>query len=233
LTVSRRSSAIRPLARRPSPGSPRERRAVRSWIRAHTASHQVDLDRCIAARSGDPVVAKALEDFMADRRLAELDRQFAERFVTNPGSGELVKGHAIVLAELGVCRYRGRVLRDRHVFDGAWCKHSRAAHIIARLAFMRELWSSWGCTAAKVYRGMAVDGPLPAPAPSSFVSATFSAEVAEAHFRGAPTTRTAALWRQSVPIDRLFMTFIETSAMNRRFLEAEAVLIADPGNRAF
>ena len=29
------------------------------------------------------------------------------------------------------------------------------------------------------------------------------------------------------------MTFLETPAMNRRFLEAEAALIGDPANRAF
>jgi hypothetical protein len=29
------------------------------------------------------------------------------------------------------------------------------------------------------------------------------------------------------------MTFLETREMNRRFNEAEAVLIGDPGNRAF
>jgi len=29
------------------------------------------------------------------------------------------------------------------------------------------------------------------------------------------------------------MTFVETRAMNSRFKEAEAVLLTDPGNRAF
>jgi hypothetical protein len=29
------------------------------------------------------------------------------------------------------------------------------------------------------------------------------------------------------------MTFLETREMTRRFFEAEAVLIGDPGNRAF
>ena len=38
---------------------------------------------------------------MTERGLAALDRDFTETFVSNPNSGELVKGHAIVLAELG------------------------------------------------------------------------------------------------------------------------------------
>ncbi len=33
---------------------------------------------------------------------------------------------------------------------------------------------------------------------------------------------------QSVPVERVFMTYLETSAMNDRFLEAEAVLLARP-----
>ena len=57
--------------------------------------------------------------------------------------------------------------------------------------------------------------------------------MAAAHFEGGPTTRTAVLWRQQVPITRVLMTFFETREMNRRFNEAEAVLIGDPGNRAF
>ncbi len=53
------------------------------------------------------------------------------------------------------------------------------------------------------------------------------------HFEGGPTTETALLWRQRVPVARLLMTFLETREMNRQFREAEAVLIADRANRAF
>lgn len=41
------------------------------------------------------------------------------------------------------------------------------------------------------------------------------------------------MWRQAVEPDRLLMTFIETRAMNERFREAEAVLLADPAGRVF
>ena len=33
---------------------------------------------------------------------------------------------------------------------------------------------------------------------------------------------------RQVPVDRLFMTYLETAAMSDRFLEAEAVLLAGP-----
>ena len=42
-----------------------------------------------------------------------------------------------------------------------------------------------------------------------------------------------ALLRQVVPVERLFMTYLETAAMNDRFREAEAVLLFEPGAWAF
>jgi hypothetical protein len=53
------------------------------------------------------------------------------------------------------------------------------------------------------------------------------------HFEGGPTTNVAVLVRQQVQVSRLFMTFIETQAMNEHYREAEAVLIGEPKNLAF
>jgi len=201
----------------------RERLELRSEI--------ADLAARVDGRQGDPRLYAQLEEVMAARGVADLERQFTTTFVSNPRSGEFVKGHAIVLAELGLCPYRGRILRDPSELEGPLSKERRADHLVARLAFSAALWS--GRDAVTLYRGAAVEGPFPERAFSSFVSATFSREVAEAHFEGGPTTRTAVLWRQQVPITRLLMTFLETREMNRRFSEGEAVLIGDPGNRAF
>jgi hypothetical protein len=44
---------------------------------------------------------------------------------------------------------------------------------------------------------------------------------------------TGVLYRQCVPIERLFMTYYETEQMNRSFAEAEAVLLYDEDNVAF
>jgi hypothetical protein len=211
----------------------RERRAAHDWIAVRGGAPALELGRRIRTRIGDPAVSGLLAGFLEERGLAALDAQFAEQLVSNPAAGELVKGHAIVLAELGLCPYRGRAVRNPRTFEPPLTSDRRAAHIVARLAFVRELWSAWRRDAVTLYRGLAVDGPLPEYVPPSFPSATFSAEVAEAHFEGGPTTQTAALIRQQVPVDRLFMTFLDTPAMNRRFLEAEAALIGDPENRAF
>jgi hypothetical protein len=193
----------------------------------------LDLAARVQARAGDPELFTLLDGLVADRDVADLEQRFADAFVSNPRSGELVKGHAIVLAELGLCPYRGKVVRDPGVFEGAGRKERRAEHLVARLAFTYELWSTVGDETVTLYRGAAVDGPLPERSSSSFVSATFSREVAAAHFEGGSTTWTAVQWRQTVPVTRLLMTFLETREMNGRFREAEAVLIGDPANRAF
>jgi hypothetical protein len=189
----------------------------------------IDCDPAIRDRR----LAALLEAFMAERGVAELDHRFAETFVSNPSSGEVIKGHAIVLAELGLVPYRCKIVRDPDLFSEPWSKPRRAEHLISRMAVAQELWSAWGYRKVTLYRGAAVDGALPARSPSSFVSATFSRQVATAHFDGGARTETAVLWRQEVPITRLVMTFLETDAMNRRFHEAESILIADPGNLAF
>jgi hypothetical protein len=193
----------------------------------------LDLAARVRARAGDPELFALLDEFIADRDVADLERRFTSAFVSNPRSGEFVKGHAIVLAELGLCPYRGKIVRDPGVFEGAGRKERRAEHLVARLAFTYELWSAIGEQTVTLYRGAAVEGQLPEPSLSSFVSATFSHDVAAAHFEGGPTTRTAVLWRQRIPVARMLMTFLETRAMNGRFREAEAVLIGDPANRAF
>jgi hypothetical protein len=192
-----------------------------------------DLARCVEASEGDARLFALLDRAMMACGVADLERRFSATFASNPASGEFVKGHAIVLAELGLCPYRGKMVRDPGLFAGPGAKERRAQHIVARLAFTQALWGSGGEQAVTLYRGAAVDGPLPARAPASFTSATFSREVAAAHFEGGPTTQTSALWRQRVPLARLFMTFLETRELNQRFKEAEAVLIGDPDNRSF
>jgi hypothetical protein len=187
----------------------------------------VERKRAKALLEGNADPVGALEGFMAELDLAELEEAFAERFVSNATSGELVKGHAIVLARLGLCPYDGKIQRDPELFAGDWSEERRSHHIVARLAFVRELFALEGVEAVTLYRGLASDAPLRPPQPRSFVSATFDRRVAEAHFAVGPTTVAAALYRQSVPVERLFMTYRETRAMNRRFRESEAVLIGD------
>jgi hypothetical protein len=48
-----------------------------------------------------------------------------------------------------------------------------------------------------------------------------------------PSLGVGAMWRQAPPLERLFMSFLETRAMNGKFHEAEVVLIGEPANAVF
>jgi hypothetical protein len=197
------------------------------------AASSVALAELVTAREGDTGLSAMVEEYLSERDLLEIDQQFSAAMVTNPHAGELVKGHAIVLAELGLCPFFGTVVRDPQLFSGPWSRERRTEHLIARMAFIQELWSTCVRQPLTLYRAAATERPLPVRAPASFVSCTFSSAVAEAHFAGGPSTTCAVMWRQTVSPHRLLMTFLETAAMNRQFKEAEAILIGDPANRTF
>jgi hypothetical protein len=185
----------------------------------------IDITPHIASRDGDPRCSRLLHAYLTQLELAEMDAAFSAAFVSNPHAGELIKGHAIVLAELGLCSFHGKAVRGASLFDGDWSRRRRAEHLIARLAFTQALWARTTPLRPPLYRAMASDGMLDRARTGSFVSATFSIEVATDHFRGGAGTQTAALLRRPLPAQRMLMSFLETPAMSRQFKEAEAVLI--------
>ena len=203
------------------PGPPRERPDVRPALDARGVPARLDA----SALTADPELAAVARAVLDEHGLAEMDEAFARRYASNPWSGELVKGHAIVAAELGLAPYHGKVVRDPALFDGGWSKERRAEHLLVRLALTGELWTRAGATRVELFRGSAGEGTRRAERPSTFVSATFSRAVAEAHFAGGPRTRWAELATARVPVGRLLMTFWETAALNERYAEAEAILL--------
>ena len=136
-----------------------------------------------------------------------------------------MKGHRIVLAELGLVPYEGKVVRNEGLFDAPWTRARRAEHLIARLGFVRALFRKAGHERVRLYRGMSSRETVRPSVNRSLVSATFSLAVARSHFDAAGTGSHGTLLRQMVPVDRLVMTYHETAAMNDPFLEAEAALL--------
>jgi len=209
---------------------------------ARIAERQAEADRWLATdsrflasgrplphpseRRGDPKLAADLESWLRTHDLWDLEESLARIFVSNPGSGEIVKGHRIVLAELGLADYAGGVVRDPTTFEGRWSRQRRSEHIVARLAFIRSLLGRLGLREVTVWRGASLEGRLEPRPGRTFVSTTFAEEVARDHFESGEPEWTHVLVRQEVPNERLFMTYHETAAMNGIFLEAEAVILA-------
>ncbi|HEY5160822.1 MAG TPA: hypothetical protein VII83_07090 [Gaiellaceae bacterium] len=201
----------------------REKTMAIHWLDAHAVG-ELDPSPQVEARYGDPVLFKLSKEYLHERQLEQMDSDFARVYVSNPSSGERVKGHAVVLAELGLCRYEGKIIRDPKLFDEEWSKARRAQHILVRLAFTQAFWTR-ARQPVFLYRGFSTEESLD-PRPTSFVSATFSKAVAEAH-------HPSSVRQQTLPLNRLFMTFLETEAMNRAYHEAEAVLIDDEQLESF
>ena len=193
------------------------------WLgeRLHPA---VDLQACVRERIGEKRLIDLLELHMRERGLLDIEIAFTRSFVSNPAAGEIVKGHAIVLAELGLCPYDGTIIRNHDAMSGAFSRERRAGHLLTRLAFSRALWSRIGA-GVFAYRAYSSESTLRAPQAASLVSATLSREVALSHFGGGPATRAAAIRRSPLDPGRVLMSFLETRAMSERYREAEVVLI--------
>lgn len=211
----------------------RERQAVvDAWLSEHSTFLRQNTSLDVGARHGSHELVADLRAFMEQEGLLELEEGFAATFVSNPRA-ELIKGHRIVLAELGLVPYDGSVVRDSALFDGQWTKERRAKHILNRLSFLRAVFGSIGRPDVTLYRGLVFDGRPEPPRNESFVSASFDFEVARSCFGPREVRRAGLLIRQVVPIERIFMTYVETTQLNRQFLEAEAVLLHEPGNPLF
>jgi hypothetical protein len=222
------------------------RKADRARTEARITTQRKDADTWLAARSqflaarrglpdpatrrGDGALAADLEAYLRERDCWDVESAFAMQYVSNPGSGEMVKGHRIVLAELGLVSYAGAIVRDPSTFSGGLARARRADHIVRRLAFLRALLARLQIDQVRLWRGLSADAPLRRNEKRSFVSTTFDEAVARSHFDAGLDRPSRALVCQTVPCDRLFMTYLETAAMNARFLEAEAVLLARTGD---
>ncbi len=244
-TIARMRAAVRAFDRPgDTPANTRRRAASKlalqklgreagAWLKAESRFLAAGGTLDLRARVGHPLLVQDLEAWMKARELWDLEQEFAATLVSHPGPNEFVKGHALALAHLGFADYRGTIARDPETLAGPRAIERRARHILTRLAFVRELLAAVGIESPVLYRAVSSDGPIAARPATPFVHATFSLEVAMSLFGPEWEGRSARIERQPVPATRVFMTYLETAAMNRRFHEAEAVLIADPSNPMF
>jgi hypothetical protein len=206
---------------------------VTEWLGAQSqflaSGERLQLD----GRVGSDRLADDLLAFMHEQGLAELEQITSEAYVLNPSSGEWFKGLEIVIAESGLKPYYGRVPRTGNVFTGIGEKRRRLDYVVARLTFMRGLFRLIKVREVILFRGMAAEGDWTVGPDRTFSSWTFSREVADsfASLESDSRFNHAYLLRRTFPIEKLFMTYLETRAMNNQYLEAEAVVLHDPNDQ--
>lgn len=201
---------------------------VDKWLRQSIIA-PLDIAASLGYRQGNEELTRLLRIYLGKRRLLKMDDQLAENFVHNPYSGEDVKAHAMALAELGLAKYDGKIIRDSSVLQKRWSMANRKRHIICRLAFMRAMWSLVEQQDVSLYRAFGSPSKL-IKMNHSFISATFSKEIAQMLY-DSKFFKEKRLLSQPVAANRLFMTFIETKAMCKQYPEAEALLIAPKSSK--
>ena len=134
--------------------------------------------------------------------------------------------------------YDGTILREERELEGRFSRIRRQEHILRRLGFVRALYKELGLHSVLVYRGIHCAGLPTRPRNRTFVSTTTNLAIAEslACFRepsneNKPGYKVGVLMSQKVPLERVFMTYMETAQMNSPYKESEVVLLygADEG----
>jgi hypothetical protein len=211
-----------------------ERARAREWLSSDSRFFASGEPFQPGALDGIPLLYEDLQTYMEYQGLIDMEHKFATQWMSNSESGEFIKGFHIVVAESGLSPFEGTIVRDPSLFDEPWSRQRRSQYLLQRMAFVQEVFSRNGIERPMLYRTLTSAGPLERRnTKRSFISGTFNRDVAEALFAEHDMTRTIALYRQTVPLERLFMTYLETEQFNHPFKESEAVLICDPANLAF
>ncbi len=184
-------------------------------------------------RRGSEALFEDTQRYLEQRNVGEMDAAFATRWVSNPHSGELVKGHLVVLAELGLAPFHGQVIRDAGLFEGPWSRAQRAQHIVTRLGFMRALLDLCAGGRLTLYRGWSSPVKSPVRRRGGLVAATLCEQVARSHFEIEDQAVVRSWRRQTVSADRVLLSYLETAQLNAPFREAEVVLVDDGAQALF
>lgn len=205
-----------------------ESETAADWFTEHSRFFGSGAELDLSSPEGPTSLRADLVSYLDSRAVGDIEEAFATTWVSNPASGEVIKGHRIAIAQLGLAPYDGLITRCPSTFTGIWSLDRRIEHIVTRLGFLRALFTTTRIEHVILYRGLSFEHPPPSRRTSTLISATFQRAVAESWMDADPKVFSVSLMRQPVPVSRLLMTYLETDAMNSQFAEAEAVLIAHP-----
>ncbi len=174
------------------------------------------------------LLARDFKNYMKHVGCEKEEQITADNIVLNPSSGEWILGLRIVLAEMGLNPYTGRIPRTKDIFEGIGNKQNRRKYIIHRLAFMRAYFSQMNKEEVVLYRGMCSEKNWHSMS-RTFLNMTFSRDVAEAfsNFDPGSKYRISYLVKMTIPVEKLFMTYLETEEMNQKYKESEALVLYD------
>ena len=155
-------------------------READEWLRLQSAAMRTRVRPNFSRRMGLKPLFANLKAYMEEHGLADIEANIAAHYPRKFHYSESVKAHCIVIAEMGLVPYEGKVLRDEGVLQGGFDRARRREHVIRRLAFVRALYTSLGVSSLLLYRGVHSHGLPEPPRNETFVSATTDLRIAEA-----------------------------------------------------
>lgn len=201
---------------------------IEQWLELHSEFIQEGRKLKFQSMRGNELLWKDLQHYMNSVNLLEIEQKTAEAMVLNPNSGEWIKGMKIVLAEMGLAMFEGTITRTNSVFDGLGEKENRRRYIIHRLAFVRAYFRMKRISEVKLYRGMSTESNWRKKS-RTFLHGSFNLDVGKefSSFDFNSKFRNSYLMMITVPVEKLFMTYLETESMNSQYEEAEALILYD------
>ena len=191
------------------------------WIYSNSKFINSNSELNFDSRVGPKSLLDDMQNYMKSQGLLELEKKTSETYVLNPNSGEWMKGIEITMAQIGLRSFFGKIPRTKDIFKGDSSEEKRSNFIIARVAFLKAIFSNLDLEYVSLFRGIRSNHDSKY-SKKTFSSWTFSEEVVSSFIAGGSES---TIMEEKVPVDRLFMTFLETKAMNNQYLEAEAVVL--------
>lgn len=203
-----------------------KKRIIEKWLVENSSFFKNNKKIDFSKNEGSKFLSRDLRAYMESVNLIEIEERTADILVINPNSGEWIKGMEIILAEIGLISYNGKIPRTKDSFSGLCSKENRREYLINRLAFVQAYFNLLKINEVVLYWGMSTENEW-IKIPRTFLSYTFNYDVAKAFsdFTRESKYKNSYLIKMTCPVDSLFMTFLETEAFNRQYKEAEALVL--------
>lgn len=205
-------------------------KSISRWLDAHSdflrSNQKIDFQN----RIGPELLRSDFNNFIKAHGFTEIEHRTAEIQVMNPNSGDWIKGIQIVMAEMGLKSYRGTKTRSSNAFNDLGSKENRKQYILHRMSFFKALFSKVGITEIELFRGMSTEWDWKPDTNTQcrfWSSWTFNHKVAQDFSELTPGSKhkNSYLIKRAIPVEKIFMTFLETDALNKQYLEAEAIIL--------
>lgn len=200
-------------------------RNIINWFKSNSSNLTIKQTIDLNSKEGHKTLIKYIKLYMKSIEMDYIEEKTSSEIVLNPNS-EWIKGIKIILAELGIVSYKNKILRDKEIFNNVGGKEKMIEYIINRIAYVRAYFKLLNINEVILYRGMSTEYEWMNSYEKSLTSWTFNLEVALsfADLDKNSNNKNGYVLKRAIPIENVFMTYLETESMSKQYKECEAIL---------